>query len=103
MGPFRLRQKQMLLPLLLSAPFLKGTALGCGDWQGKVMLLPLLKESKGTVMNVSSIAGDLYVPCMGAYCASKSAVTNSRIFSIVRRHSNECAMVHKIAVRRPAH
>ncbi len=40
-----------------------------------VMLLPLLKESKGTVMNVSSIAGDLYVPCMGAYCASKSAVT----------------------------
>ena len=37
--------------------------------------LPLLKESKGTVMNVSSIAGDLYVPCMGAYCATKSAVT----------------------------
>lgn len=39
------------------------------------LLLPLLKESQGTVMNVSSIAGDLYVPCMGAYCASKSAVT----------------------------
>jgi short-subunit dehydrogenase len=40
-----------------------------------VIFLPLLKESKGTVMNISSIAGDLYVPCMGAYCATKSAVT----------------------------
>jgi short-subunit dehydrogenase len=40
-----------------------------------IMFLPLLKEAKGTVMNISSIAGDLYVPCMGAYCASKSAVT----------------------------
>lgn len=40
-----------------------------------LLLLPLLKASKGTVMNISSIAGDLYVPCMGAYCTTKSAVT----------------------------
>lgn len=40
-----------------------------------MLLLPLLKKSRGTIMNVSSIAGDLYVPCMGAYCTSKSAVT----------------------------
>jgi len=38
------------------------------------LFLPLLKESKGTVANTSSIAGKLYVPCMGSYCASKSAV-----------------------------
>jgi len=38
------------------------------------LFLPLLKESKGTVINTSSIAGKLYVPCMGSYCATKSAV-----------------------------
>jgi short-subunit dehydrogenase len=39
------------------------------------LFLPLLKESRGCVLNVSSVAGKLYVPCMGAYCASKSALT----------------------------
>ena len=38
------------------------------------LFLPLLKESKGTVINTSSIAGKIYVPCMGSYCATKSAV-----------------------------
>ena len=38
------------------------------------LFLDFLKVSKGTVINTSSIAGKLYVPCMGAYCASKSAV-----------------------------
>ena len=38
------------------------------------LFLPLLKDSRGTVINTSSVAGKLYVPCMGAYCASKSAV-----------------------------
>ena len=30
-----------------------------------------LKESKGAVINVSSVAGKLYVPYMGGYCATK--------------------------------
>ena len=34
-------------------------------------LLPMLKESKGTIINVSSVAGKLYVPFMGPYCATK--------------------------------
>lgn len=38
-------------------------------------LLPLLKASKGSIINVSSIAGHMSVPCMGAYCASKAAVS----------------------------
>ena len=36
--------------------------------------LPLLKKCKGTVINISSIAGKTYVPCMGPYCASKFSV-----------------------------
>ncbi|NPA57899.1 MAG: SDR family oxidoreductase [Aquificae bacterium] len=35
------------------------------------LFLPHLKERKGTVINVSSVAGKLYVPYMGGYCASK--------------------------------
>ncbi len=38
-------------------------------------LLPLLKASRGSIINVSSIAGHMPVPCMGAYCASKAAVS----------------------------
>jgi len=37
-------------------------------------LIPLLRENKGTIINVSSVAGRLAVPCMGAYCASKFAI-----------------------------
>ncbi|NOY22419.1 MAG: SDR family NAD(P)-dependent oxidoreductase [Acidobacteria bacterium] len=37
-------------------------------------MLPLLKTSKGTIITVSSVAGFLPVPCMGAYCASKYAL-----------------------------
>ena len=36
--------------------------------------LPLLKESHGGIINISSAAGRLWVPCMGAYCAAKAAV-----------------------------
>lgn len=36
--------------------------------------LPLLKESKGSIINVSSVAGKMYVPFMGAYCSSKFAL-----------------------------
>lgn len=37
-------------------------------------LLPMLANAKGTVINIASIAGTMYVPCMGAYCASKAAL-----------------------------
>lgn len=37
-------------------------------------LLPLLEKSHGSVVNISSAAGRLWVPCMGAYCAAKAAV-----------------------------
>jgi len=36
--------------------------------------LPLLKESKGTIVNIASIAGRKYIPCMGPYCATKHSV-----------------------------
>ncbi len=38
------------------------------------LFLPFLKETKGTVINTSSVAAKIYVPCMGSYCATKSAV-----------------------------
>jgi short-subunit dehydrogenase len=37
--------------------------------------LPLLKASRGTVINISSAAGRLWVFCMGAYCATKASVS----------------------------
>jgi len=38
------------------------------------VFLPLLKESKGTIVNIASIAGRKYIPCMGPYCATKHSV-----------------------------
>jgi len=37
------------------------------------LMLPLLRAAHGTVINISSMAGNLPVPCMGAYCVSKAA------------------------------
>ncbi len=37
-------------------------------------LLPILKTSGGTIINVSSVAGMVPVPVMGGYCASKFAL-----------------------------
>lgn len=34
-----------------------------------------LLKTRGSVVNISSVAGQLYVPCMGPYCATKAAVT----------------------------
>lgn len=38
-------------------------------------LLPSLRASKGTVINVSSAAGKVGIACMGGYCASKFALS----------------------------
>lgn len=37
--------------------------------------LPMLKKSRGTVINISSMAAQIWIPCMGAYCASKASVS----------------------------
>lgn len=37
-------------------------------------LLPLLRKTRGGVINVSSVAGTFYVPCMGGYSATKFAM-----------------------------
>lgn len=38
------------------------------------LLLPLLKQSGGSIVNVASVAGKMPVPMMGAYCATKYAL-----------------------------
>ena len=38
------------------------------------MFIPELTKTKGTIINTSSVAGKLSVPCMGLYCATKYAV-----------------------------
>lgn len=38
-------------------------------------VLPLLKKSSGSIINISSAAGKLPIPCMGSYCAAKSALS----------------------------
>lgn len=38
-------------------------------------LLPCLRASEGTVINVSSAAGRVGIACMGGYCASKFALS----------------------------
>lgn len=37
-------------------------------------LIPMIAECEGTIINISSIAGELPVACMGPYCATKHAV-----------------------------
>lgn len=37
-------------------------------------LLPLLLQSRGTVVNIGSVSGDFVTPYAGIYCASKAAV-----------------------------
>ena len=40
------------------------------------MLLPLLSESKGNIINIASVAALAPVPCMGAYSAVKAALAS---------------------------
>jgi len=37
-------------------------------------LLPELKKTRGKLINISSVAGKFYVPCMGGYCSTKYAL-----------------------------
>jgi len=37
-------------------------------------VLPLLEKAKGTVINVSSVAGKMHIPFMGGYCSTKFAL-----------------------------
>ena len=56
------------------------------DWQGPVdltlLLLPMLKKSHGTIVNIGSMAGWMPVPGRAAYCAAKSALT--QFFEVLR-------------------
>jgi len=38
-------------------------------------LIPFLKKSKGTIINISSVAGKIYVPYMGVYSVSKFSMS----------------------------
>ncbi|WP_293442522.1 SDR family NAD(P)-dependent oxidoreductase [Persephonella sp.] len=38
------------------------------------IFLPEIKKRKGSIINVSSVAGKVYIPYMGGYCASKYAL-----------------------------
>ncbi len=56
------------------------------DWQGAVELtmaaLPLLRESRGQIIAIGSMAGWMPVPGRAAYCAAKSALT--QFFEVLR-------------------
>ena len=56
------------------------------DWQGAVELtmaaLPLLRESRGQIVCIGSMAGWMPVPGRAAYCAAKSALT--QFFEVLR-------------------
>jgi NAD(P)-dependent dehydrogenase (short-subunit alcohol dehydrogenase family) len=45
-----------------------------GVWLGMKHALPALAESRGTIVNLASVAGMNGCPLLGAYCASKAGV-----------------------------
>ncbi|MDX1818072.1 MAG: SDR family oxidoreductase [Marinobacter sp.] len=56
------------------------------DWQGPVELtqlaLPLLEQSRGSIISIGSMAGWMPVPGRAGYCAAKSAL--SQFFEVLR-------------------
>lgn len=56
------------------------------DWQAPVNLackaLPLLRETRGSIINIGSMAGWMPVPGRAAYCAAKSAL--AQFFEVLR-------------------
>lgn len=56
------------------------------DWQAPMELtllaLPLLKQSRGLIINIGSMAGWMPVPGRAAYCAAKSAL--AQFFEVLR-------------------
>lgn len=56
------------------------------DWQGPVeltlLVLPMLKKSRGMIINIGSMAGWMPVPGRAAYCAAKGAL--AQFFEVLR-------------------
>ena len=56
------------------------------DWQGPVdltlLVLPMLKQTRGIIINIGSMAGWMPVPGRAAYCAAKSAL--AQFFEVLR-------------------
>lgn len=52
------------------------------------LLLPQLASAHGSVINISSAAGRIWVPCMGAYCAAKAALAmfSNSLRQEIRKH-----------------
>ncbi len=59
------------------------------------LCLPMLRESKGRIVNISSIAGKISSPFMGPYCASKFALEgiSDSLRREVRRHGIQVSIV----------
>ena len=57
------------------------------------LLLPELQKNQGCIINISSAASRLYIPCMGPYCASKAALA---MFSNSLRVELRSSTVHVI-------
>ncbi len=59
------------------------------------LCLPMLRESKGRIVNISSIAGKISSPIMAPYCASKFALEgiSDSLRREVRRHGVQVSIV----------
>ncbi len=59
------------------------------------LCLPMLRESKGRIVNISSIAGKISSPFMGPYCASKFALegVSDSLRREVRGHGVQVSVV----------
>ncbi len=59
------------------------------------LLLPQLSAARGSVINISSAAARIWVPCMGAYCAAKAALA---MFSNSLRQEIRLHRIHVLDV-----
>jgi len=65
--------------------------------------LPLLRESKGRIVNVSSVSGKIGFPLMAPYCASKFAVEgfSDSLRRELRRHGVQVSLIEPAAIATP--